>query len=46
MNSYKIYYIIHADNEDEAWNLADAVVFQAIKEESTISNTFAIEETD
>ena len=42
MKKYRIYFEQEAETEEEAFKIVDELVEQAITEESTIGNTFAI----
>jgi hypothetical protein len=45
LKKFRIYIDVLANDEGDAFSQADEMVNQAINEESTIQNTFAIEET-
>jgi len=44
MKTYRVYLEFKGRDEDEIWKQADEVILLALREESTVSNTMAIEE--
>ena len=43
MKTYRVYLEFKGRDEDEIWKQADEVILLALREESTVSNTMAIE---
>jgi hypothetical protein len=42
-NKYRIYIEVEAEDEDQAWNIADNNTVEAIKNHETLHSTFHIE---